>query len=301
MCYGPAMNLERFNSLRRTIDTDLGEIGYAELGEGPPAVFVHGLFVSSYLWRDVIEQVSSERRCIAYDLPAHGFSPPNPDLDLSLGGLASHLEALCDALDLRDIDLVANDTGGAIAQAFATRRPDRLRTFTLTNCEADDVLPANDPLPQAAVQLAREGQLRDVVMQATDPEFAHSDLGIGPALQFPDRIDTEMLEGYFQPHSGNPDAAREIERYLLSLTAEDLQALEPELRKLEVPTLMVWGTGDQFFPTRLAHWLKDTIAGATEVVEIEGAKLFWPGERPNDLVPHLRRHWSATRERAGVA
>src|SRR5687768_1186627 len=190
------MNLERFNSLRKTVDTDLGEIGYAEIGEGPPAVFVHGLFVSSFMWRDVIEALAGERRCIAYDLPAHGFSPPQPELDLSLGGLASVLEALCDALDLRDVDLVANDTGGAIAQAFAVRRPDRLRSFTLTNCEADDVLPANDPLPQAAVQLAREGQLADVVMQATDLEFAHSDLGIGPALQFPDRISPELLEGY---------------------------------------------------------------------------------------------------------
>ena len=289
------MNLDRFNSLRETVDTELGPIGYAELGEGPPAVFVHGLFVSSFMWKDVIEEVSGERRCVAFDLPAHGYSPPQPGLDLSLGGLASVVEALCDALDLRDLDLVANDTGGAVAQAFAVRRPDRLRSLTLTNCEADDVLPANDPLPQAAVQLARDGQLADVVMQATDLEFAHSDLGIGPALQFPDRISAEMLEGYFMPHSKDPQAAKEIERYLLSLTAEDLAALEPALRRLEVPTMMVWGTGDQFFPVRLAHWLKETIPGATEVVEIEGAKLFWPGERAGELVPHLRRHWVAAR------
>lgn len=294
------MNLESFNSIRRTIETSAGTVGYAELGEGPPALFVHGLFVSSYMWAGVMEQVSDGRRCVAYDLPAHGLSPANPGQDLSLQGQSDVLEAFCEALGLEEIDLVANDTGGAIAQALAVRRPDLLRSFTLTNCEADDVLPADDPLPQAAVELARNGQLADAVMQATDPEFAHSELGIAPALQYPERIDAELLAGFFEPHSTRRDTAEEIQRTLASLDAEDLVALKPGLEKLEVPTMMVWGTGDQFFPVRLAHWLKDTIPGATEVVEIEGGKLFWPGERPEELVPHLRRHWAAAERKVAA-
>jgi pimeloyl-ACP methyl ester carboxylesterase len=291
------MNLQRFTSIRQTVSTSAGEVGYAEIGEGPPALFVHGLFVSSWVWAGVMEQASDRRRCIAYDLPSHGLSPANPGQDLSLQGQAAILEAFCEALGLEDIDLVANDTGGAIAQALAVRRPDLLRSFTLTNCEADDVLPADDPLPQAAVELARTGQLAEVTMQATDPEFAHSELGIAPALQFPDRIDAELLAGLFEPHSKSRATAEEIQRTLTSLDAADLVALKPGLERLEVPTMMVWGTGDQFFPVRLAHWLKETIPGATEVVEIEGGKLFWPLERPDELVPHLLRHWAAAAER----
>lgn len=288
------MNLDEFNSIRTSVQTDRGEIAYAGTGDGPPAVFVHGLFVSSYMWRDVIAQLGDERRCIAYDLPAHGLTPPNPEQDLSLGGQASILESLCDALDLDEIDLVANDTGGAIAQAFAVRNPDRLRSFTLTNCEADDVLPADDPLPQAAAELAEQGQLAPLLVeQARDIEFARGELGIGNALQYPDRLDEEHLSGYLEPHMASEETAREIERFMRSLDVEDLIALRPQLSTLEVPTMMVWGTGDQFFPLRLAHWLKDTIPGATEVIEIEGGKLFWPGERPDELVPHLRRHWAA--------
>jgi pimeloyl-ACP methyl ester carboxylesterase len=291
------MNLERFASIRKTVTTSAGEIGYAEVGEGPPALFVHGLFVSSYMWGGVMEQVSDGRRCVAYDLPAHGLSPANPDQDLSLQGQSDVLEAFCEAMGLEEIDLVANDTGGAIAQALAVRRPELLRSFTLTNCEADDVLPADDPLPQAAAELARNGQLADAVMQATDPEFARGELGIAPALQYPERIDAELLAGLFEPHSTARATAEEIQRTLASLDAADLVALKPGLERLEVPTMMVWGTGDQFFPVRLAHWLKETIPGATEVVEVEGGKLFWPFERPDELVPHLRRHWAAAAER----
>ena len=47
----------------------------------------------------------------------------------------------CDALELAQVDLIANDTGGAIAQVFAAGNPDRLHTLTLTNCEAHDNLP----------------------------------------------------------------------------------------------------------------------------------------------------------------
>jgi pimeloyl-ACP methyl ester carboxylesterase len=295
------MNLETFNSLRKTVETEKGTVGYAEIGEGPPAVFVHGLFVSSYIWRDVIEQLADERRCIAYDLPGHGFSPPQPDQDLSLQGNASILEALCQALELEDIDLVANDTGGAVAQVFAVRRPDLLRSLTLTNCEARDVLPANDPLPELARQLADQGELVEVILQATDMEFAKSELGLAAGTQYHDRFDDEMLQGYFAPHSTSEEGAREVQRFLQSIDRQQLVEIMSEVRKLEVPTMMVWGTGDRFFTLDLAYWLKDNVPGAGEVVEIEGGTLFWPGERPDDLAPHLRRHWAATRETEPMA
>ena len=65
-----------------------------------------------------------------------------------------------------------------------------------------------------------------------------------------------------------------------------------------MPTLIVWGTGDDFFELSWAYWLRDAIGGAEEVVEIPDAKLFWPDERPGDLVPHLRRHWAAAADAA---
>ena len=56
---------------------------------------------------------------------------------------------------------------------------------------------------------------------------------------------------------------------------------------------MVWGTGDVFFEVKWAYWLRDTIPGVSGVVEIDGGRLFFPDERAEELVPYLRRHWSA--------
>ncbi len=60
-----------------------------------------------------------------------------------------------------------------------------------------------------------------------------------------------------------------------------------------MPTLVVWGTGDTFFDVSWAYWLRDTIPGATRVVTVDGARLFFPEERPMDLLPHLEQHWAA--------
>ena len=86
---------------------------------------------------------------------------------------------------------------------------------------------------------------------------------------------------------------RQFQRLLLSLRARDLLAIEPALTRLQVPTLIVWGTDDIYFHRKWAYWLRDTIPGATEVVEIEGGRLFFPDERAAELTAALRRHWEA--------
>ena len=93
---------------------------------------------------------------------------------------------------------------------------------------------------------------------------------------------------YLEPLVGTPQAAREFQRWIASLHNRDLIAVEDELRRLAVPTLVVWGTGDIFFRVRGAYRLRDTIPGVTEVVEIEGARPFYPDERAADLISHLR-------------
>ncbi|MCO6010308.1 alpha/beta hydrolase [Actinoallomurus purpureus] len=272
----------------RIAHTQSGDMAYVDAGEGRTAMFVHGVGTSSRLWRGVVEEFSAERRCVAIDLPLHGATPPRADY--SLPALAQAIADLCVTLDLRDIDLVANDTGGAVAQVFAARHPERLRTFTLTNCDTHDNLPPEEFRP--TVELAERGELAPAgpVFMA-DVEAARGVIGAG--YEHPEKLDAETLRAFLEPVFGTPDRARDFERFLTSVVAADLLAVEPELRKLDIPTLVVWGTGDQFFDLRWAHWLRETIPGATEVVEIEGGKLFFPDERAADLIPHLRRHWAA--------
>jgi pimeloyl-ACP methyl ester carboxylesterase len=288
------MKLEEFDSHRRTVHTDAGELGYADVGQGRTALFVHGLGTNGYLWRNVIDLVKDEHRCVALDLPLHGHSRSvRADLDLSLSSLADVIEQFCAALGLTDVDLVANDTGAAISQIFASRHPERLATFTLTNCEADDNIP-NEAF-RNTVEVAKRGELAPYAVQMFENlEMARSgERPITANYQYPDEVTDETLRSYLGPVCATLEDARRFERLLSSLDPADLRGAVPGLRRLTVPTLIVWGTGDFHFELEWAHWLRDTIPGATEVVEIEGGKLYFPDERAADLVPHLRRHWSA--------
>ena len=135
------MNLRTWENQRGRVSTASGDVSYTDIGEGPVALFVHGVGTNNLLWRKVMAELAGERRCVAPDLPGHGASPVSPEQDLSLNGLARLLEDFCESLELGDVDLVANDTGGAVAQVFAVRHPGRLRTLTLTNCDTQGNLP----------------------------------------------------------------------------------------------------------------------------------------------------------------
>src|SRR6266545_4573639 len=85
--------------------TPCGQIAFEERGSGPPALFVHGVFLNGYLWRHVTEQIADIRRCIAIDLLAHGETQALADADLSFTAQADMLDVFCDALGLEQVDL----------------------------------------------------------------------------------------------------------------------------------------------------------------------------------------------------
>jgi pimeloyl-ACP methyl ester carboxylesterase len=122
----------------RSVRLPGGEIAYRERGDGPPVVFVHGLLVNADLWRAVVPVVADAGfRCLAPDWPlgSHELAMAS-DADLSPPGLASLIGAFLDALDLSDVTLVANDTGGALVQVLMASRPERVSRVVLASCDA---------------------------------------------------------------------------------------------------------------------------------------------------------------------
>ena len=294
------MQLTELEDHRHSIATRSGEISYIDVGTGPVALFVHGVATNAYLWRNVIGGLSGQRpgtrRCIALDLPLHGRSPVTAGQDLSVAALAAGLEDFCDALGLTGIDLVANDTGGAVAQVFAARHPERLATLTFTNCDTAGNLPPEDFMP--TVELARAGDLAPTAVALFADLDAAAKVAFGNGYEHLDRVDPAVIRSYLEPCFGSLERAREFERLLAAMDDADLKAVTPRLRELTVPTLIVWGTGDAFFDVSWAYRLRDTIPGTTEVVTVDGARLFFPDERAMDLVPHLEQHWAAAAVRA---
>lgn len=286
------MNLDDFDAHRATIATASGSISYLDVGDGRAALFLHGVGTNAFLWRHVIGALDGRPRAIALDLPLHGRSPAATGQDFSLGALADVVEGCCDALHLEQVDLVANDTGGAVAQVFAAHHPERLRSLTLTNCDTHDNLPPQAFAP--TVELARSGALAGLAPQLlSDMDLARAS-AFGTAYEHPEALSAEMVHAYLDPVLGTPERAHEFERWIVGLDARELLAIEPALEQLTVPTLVVWGTGDPNFDVKWAYWLRDTIPGVVDVVELPGARLFFPEERAAELVPLLRRHWDGT-------
>ena len=282
------MDVSTFATHRRSLDTPAGEIAYTELGSGPVALFVHGIGTSGLLWRQVIEDLQDTSRCIAIDLPLHGGTPVRDDM--SAGAMAQVLADLCDGLELTQVDLVGNDTGGAVAQIFAARHPDRIRTFTLTNCDCE----GNFPPPEFAqvIQLARQGRLAELLVGlAAEGAAAWAASPLGAGYEHPEEVPEDEWRGYVAQIGGTRERARAFERILAALEPAQMEAISKPLRALNAPTLLVWGTGDAAFGVKWAYFLRDIIPGAREVIEVDGAKVFFPAERPGDLIPHLRRHW----------
>jgi len=267
--------------------TDRGPAGYLDTGSGPgeAALFLHGVGTSSSLWRGVIDLIGDERRCVAVDLPLHGRTPAAASYEL--GETAEFVAAFCASLGLTGIDLVANDTGGAIAQIFAARHPELLRSFTLTNCDTIGNLPPKLFAP--VVWLARARLL--VPLQRAflrNPRRARKVL-YGPGLENVEALPLTQVAEWLAPLSGG--RAREMERWLAAIRPRDLVAAKPALARLEVPTQLVWGTGDAFFARSWAYALKNLIPGVREVIEVPHARLFFPAERPAELAEPLLRFW----------
>jgi pimeloyl-ACP methyl ester carboxylesterase len=281
------MDVSTFTTHRRSLRTAAGEIAYTEFGDGPPVLFIHGLGTSGLLWRHVIERLSDTSRCIAIDLPAHGGSPARDDM--SPAALAQAVADLCEALGLRQVDLVGNDTGGAVAQIFAARHPGLIRSLALTNCDTEGNFPPLEFAP--IIEAAKRGEIASLLVATAADSSSWRTSPVAVGYEYPEAIPDEAWRAYFEPIGATMESARDFERLLAALDPADLEAVSGSLRALDAPTLIVWGTGDAAFGVKWAYQLRDMLPGAHEVIEVDGAKVFFPEERPDDLVPHLRRHW----------
>ena len=281
---------------RQTAELPGGPVAYVDQGgrSAPAALFVHGVLVNADLWRNVIWDVAEVRRCIAPDLTAHGGTPiPQegaPGDDLTLHGHAARLDQLCAYLGLDQVDVVANDTGGAVAQVFAARYPGRIRTLTLTNCDCQDNFPPELFAPFVA--MAEAGELGPVVAaMADDFTLARSEAGYGQGYATAAQLSDELLISYMGSFAA--DGGKGLERFLVAPKAEELIAVAPLLAELRVPVQLAWGTADIFFPPAWAERMRELLPSTERVTLVPDAMLFWPDERAADLVPLLRDFWAA--------
>lgn len=281
----------RFQAERKNLNLPEGRIAYADRGMGPAALFVHGFPLNGYQWRGALDRLSGQRRCLAPDLMGLGYTEVSKSQDLSPQAQSDMLVALLDALSIDSVDLIANDSGGTIAQLFAVQHPTRVRTMLLTNCDVHE----NSPPPQMAgsIAKARAGVYdQKLALHLDDRVYARSASGIGGGAYIdPASFSDEAIEYYFKPLVASPERRSQLNRYLAAFEPNPLLAIESALRRSAIPTRMVWGTADPLFPVRWAEWLDHALPKSRGIRLVEGGKLFWPEERPDILASEARTLW----------
>jgi pimeloyl-ACP methyl ester carboxylesterase len=284
------MSGQVFFANRRKIDTPSGSISYVEQGSGPVALFVHGVLLNGYLWRHQLEELKTLRRCIAVDLLAHGDTTISETQDVSVTANAHMLAQLLDALKIEQVDLVGNDSGGGICQIFAALYPKRIRSLVLTNCDAHDNWPP-EPFKPFVSMVAAGGLPQTLSAMLADKSVYRT--ALGPAYERPEDVSDDTIETYLKPHLRSPQRTADLARFVNAFNCRHTMQIEKQLRGLQAPTLIVWGTDDIYFNLKWSHWLEEAIAGTKRRIEFNGARIFFPEERARDFNDAVRVHWTA--------
>ena len=290
------MDIATFHASRRFADVKSGRIAYFDRGTGTGGA-VHPRCADQRLSLAPCHRSRKvHRRCIAIDLMGLGYTEISPTQDVSFTAQAQMIAEVLDALGIDKIDLVGNDSGGAIAQIFAAHHPHRLTSLVLTNCDVHDGWPPPQVLP--LMEHSRKGTLAPIFQPTLDrPDLARERYARGESAPlFRSYADTSVLTDdvirlYLQPLLSSPQRIDAFQRYWLGFDNAQTLAIHAALKTLQVPTLIVWGLKDIFFDKKWAYWLKDTIPGAKRVVEVEDGRLFFPEDRPETLTVPMLEFW----------
>jgi pimeloyl-ACP methyl ester carboxylesterase len=286
------MDAAAFHAARQFAETPFGKISYVERGSGDAALFLHGFPLNGFQWRGALDRLSAHRRCLAPDFMALGFTQVADGQNLAPGAQAAMLVALLDTLSISTVDLVANDSGGAVAQLIVARHPERVRTLLLTNCdtEIDSPPPALSPV----IEMSRAGTYVDrwLAPWLADKVLARSTEGIGGMCYTDPKHPTdEAIICYFAPLVSTPQRKALVHAYAIALERNPLEGIAPALKRCTVPTRIVWGTGDTIFSPASPDYLDRTFGNSRGVQRLAGRKLFWPEELPDVVTEEARRLW----------
>lgn len=259
-----------------------GRLQYFKRGEGPPVVFCHGWLANANLWREVVAALAGRHTCIALDLPLGSHRVPMDErADLTPEGCGALIADALEALELREVTLVGNDSGGAYSQVAVAARPERVARLVLNSCETpyDEFPPPPfDGLPAAARDVETLGTLLGALR---DRAVRSAPAAYGLLIKHP--VEQAASDSYALPCLENPGVLRDTAKVMSSACSEPIHAAgERLIAELDRPVLFAWGTEDRVFPianaTRYAAALQDG-----RLQEIEDAYSFTPEDQPAAL------------------
>jgi len=276
------MTTESSASERKEIDLPAGRIRYREVGSGKPIVFVHGYLVDGRLWDGVVDGLSDRFRCIAPDWPLGAQQiAMKPDADLSPYGVAATIASLLDALDLEDVTIVGNDSGGAMSQVLVTRHPERIGRLVLTNCDTHENFPPG--IFKAMPPLAKlPGGMTLLALPFRSGAIARA--AFKPFARKP--IPPELIASWMAPGMNDSGVRHDLKKVTVGMNKRYTLEAARKLRGSELPILFAWAPGDRLFPLSGAERLASE-AGNARIVEIADANTFVALDQPRRLAEEI--------------
>jgi pimeloyl-ACP methyl ester carboxylesterase len=263
----------------QTLDLTTATIDYEDTGgAGPTVLFVHGLLVDGALWRNVVVQLDGFR-CIVPTLPLGSHRTPVRDrAALTPVGVADMLAELLERLELTDVTIVANDTGGAITQLLLTRRPERVGRVVLTPCDAfENFLP---PAFRPLQWLAKARLLSPALQPMRIPALRRTPLAYGLLSKRP--IPADVLEGWVRPGLSNRAVRLDVQHFTRHIDKRLTLDAAAKLGSFDRPVLLAWAAEDRFFKIAFAQRLAAVFPDA-RLEPIADSWTFVPEDQPGVL------------------
>jgi pimeloyl-ACP methyl ester carboxylesterase len=246
----------------------------------PLVLFVHGILVDHRLWMKVAEDLARNGfRCVLPDLPLGSHSiPVDTSVALTPVTVAEMIHEFIVELDLQDVTLVGNDTGGGLCQLLVDAHPDDVGRLMLTNCDAFEKFP---PFPFNVVFAMMRGprSIKALAGPMRIPAIRNSPLGYGLLLERND----ELTASWIEPALSDPRIAQNLATLLRAVGAMDLNDVATRLHRFAKPVTIVWGMTDRCFTPALGRRLAALFPNAT-MVEVPGARTFVALDDPAAVV-----------------
>jgi len=267
---------------RKEIQLPQGTIRYREAGQGKPVVFVHGYLVDGRLWDGVVDRLSDRFRCLAPDWPIGAQQVAmSPDADLSPTGIAKLIADFLAKLELEDVTIVGNDSGGAMSQVLVTTYPDRIGRLALTNGDTHEnfppgifkAMPLLAKLPGGMLVLSAPFRIPAIARRAFAP-FART------------KIPDELIASWMRPATKDSAVMRDAKKVTAGMNKRYTLAAAEKLRDSQLPIRLLWAPGDKYFPISYAERLASE-AGNADIVQIPDAKTFVPLDQPQRVAEEI--------------
>jgi pimeloyl-ACP methyl ester carboxylesterase len=278
------------------IELPQGTIRYRDTGTGEETiVLLHGLLVGGDLWSAVVPLLEREFRVIVPELPLGVHTVPlKPEADRSPAGIAQLIADFLEALDLREITLVGNDSGGALCQLVAVHHPDRVARIVLTPCDAFEVFPP--ALFKPLVWAARFPGGLTAYLQA---------LRVRPLQRLPIAfgwltkrgIDQAVIDGWLKAYFGSAGVRRDVSAFARAAKPRVMKEVGGRLSSFEKPVLVAWAPDDRHFKWDLAERLVAAFPNA-RLERIEDSYTFVAVDQPERTAQVIREF---VRETSGAA